>query len=153
MCRSFPLVELLELSHHSMRKVIDAEERSVWFSLQGFSFENHKSSCFSSDIVFSKDCFFLRRSQKHLRNFKLAYSEDDVLPKHHFTQHLGPLLRSQGYLPSCFTHERRHKFVKLYGNASRNVNAPECGSIYSFFFGLLSFKCFFVFAFFVQRYK
>ena len=30
------LVELLELLHHSMRKVIDAEERSVWFSLQGF---------------------------------------------------------------------------------------------------------------------
>ena len=73
------LVELLELLHHSMRKVIDAEERSVWFSLQGFSFENHKSSCFSSDIVFSKDCFFLRRSSAGYRRNTCATSNWPIL--------------------------------------------------------------------------
>ena len=54
------LVELLELLHHSMRKVIDAEER---FPCRVFSFENCKGSCFSSDIVFSKDCFFCAGAQ------------------------------------------------------------------------------------------
>ena len=60
---------------------------------------------------------------RHLDSFKGSYGSDDMVPKHHYVLHLMPLLRRHGQLISCFTHERKHKSLKLFANQISNAGS------------------------------
>lgn len=59
--------------------------------------------------------------QRHLTAFKNAHGEDELVPKFHYALHLPPLLRQHGLLISCWTHERKHKSLKLFANQVSNA--------------------------------
>ena len=59
--------------------------------------------------------------QRHLTAFRNAHGEDELVPKFHYALHLPPLLRQHGLLISCWTHERKHKSIKLYANQVSNA--------------------------------
>ena len=61
--------------------------------------------------------------QQHLGAFKNAHGEDQLVPKFHYALHLPSLLRQHGLLISCWTHERKHKSLKLYANQVSNAGA------------------------------
>jgi hypothetical protein len=58
---------------------------------------------------------------KHFAASKLAYGDDDWVPKYHFALHLPYMLRRFERLISCWVHERKHKIVKLHSNNILNT--------------------------------
>ena len=68
-------------------------------------------------------------NSRHLELFKAAYGEDNVVPKHHFAQHLWRMLQRFGCLLSCFTMERLHKLCTKYAKPRHNTTSYEIGLI------------------------
>ena len=60
-------------------------------------------------------------ASEHLRLFVKAHGAGNVIPKHHYNLHMGGHLRLHNILVNCFAHERHHKDVKKFANASSNV--------------------------------
>ena len=60
--------------------------------------------------------------QTHLELFKVAYGSNNMIPKHHFSLHLGQMLLQFGLLLCCFVQERRHKLVKRFANNLLNTS-------------------------------
>ena len=58
---------------------------------------------------------------QHLDTFKSAHRDDDMQPKFHFSIHLPELLRRHKLLVSCWTHERKHKQLKMWANQISNA--------------------------------
>ena len=60
-------------------------------------------------------------ASEHLRLFVKAHGAESVIPKHLYSLHMGDFMRRHDMLVNCFTHERHHKDVKKFANASSNV--------------------------------
>ena len=60
-------------------------------------------------------------ASEHLRLFVRAHGAGSVIPKHHYNLHMGGHLRLHTILVNCLAHERHHKDVKKFANASSNV--------------------------------
>ena len=52
-----------------------------------------------------------------------------TVPKHHYMLHLPEMLLRVGFLLSTFTHERKHKLVKLYTRDRDNLRSWDVGAI------------------------
>ena len=59
---------------------------------------------------------------RHLSFFKMAYSPERMLPKHHMALHLATQLARHGQLITCWVHERKHKEVKRFANHLCNTS-------------------------------
>jgi hypothetical protein len=57
----------------------------------------------------------------HLALFLVAWGEQYVRPKHHYSIHLGPMLKWFGFLLATFTHERKHRLVTRYCRDRKNL--------------------------------
>ncbi|CAE7346527.1 unnamed protein product [Symbiodinium sp. CCMP2592] len=56
---------------------------------------------------------------KHCRAFLSAYGSEHVVPKFHYSLHLGAFARKKPLI-SCFTHERKHRQIKQLANEIHN---------------------------------
>jgi hypothetical protein len=64
--------------------------------------------------------------QHHLDGFLLCYGGGPWRPKMHFAMHLANMARKfDGFLISCFVHERKHKEIKRYANKLENTTRYE----------------------------
>jgi hypothetical protein len=59
--------------------------------------------------------------RRHLDLYVAVYGAAEVLPKHHFAQHLPKIWETMGFLIACFVHERRHRGIKRYAQAHVNT--------------------------------
>jgi hypothetical protein len=66
---------------------------------------------------------------KHLELFKSCYGASEFKPKHHYSLHLGPMLKHHGFLLMTFVHERKHRLVVRYTRDRRNLKAWSAGAI------------------------
>ena len=62
---------------------------------------------------------------RHLHLFLDAYAEGLWRPKHHYAWHLPQMLKRFGTLIACFTHERKHRLIKRFGQHRRNTKSYE----------------------------
>ncbi|CAE7599769.1 unnamed protein product [Symbiodinium sp. CCMP2592] len=56
---------------------------------------------------------------KHCRAFLSAYGSEHVVPKFHYSLHLGAFARKKPLI-SCFTHEKKHRQIKQLANEIHN---------------------------------
>lgn len=62
-----------------------------------------------------------RKILTHLSLYKSSYTAEDLQPKFHYSLHLPALLRKHSRLISCWTHERKHKQLKMWANQVANA--------------------------------
>ena len=67
--------------------------------------------------------------ERHLQMFKRAHGEEEMIPKHHMSLHLGHMLAMHGTLVNCLTHERKHRMVKRYSANRCNLANFEAGML------------------------
>ena len=60
---------------------------------------------------------------RHLEAYIAAFGGDEFFPKCHYSIHLPELFRKHGTLISCWTHERKHKQLKMWANNLANAGA------------------------------
>lgn len=65
----------------------------------------------------------------HLGLFLVAWGENYVRPKHHYSIHLGRMLAWFGFLLSTFTHERKHRLVTRYCRDRKNLSNWDMSAI------------------------
>ena len=58
----------------------------------------------------------------HLKAYKAAYGQKQLVPKFHLSIHLPIILHIFLVLLSCFVLERKHKEIKRFGDTSRSVS-------------------------------
>lgn len=61
----------------------------------------------------------------HLESHILAYGEEHLVPKHHFSLHHPSQLVRDGVLLDCFVHERKHQVLKHCGGQVKNTRVFE----------------------------
>ena len=72
----------------------------------------------------------LRRAVRgHLATFQDLFGSDVMTPKFHYAQHLWQILDRFGVCPSCFTHERKHRAVKKFGDRIQNTSCSWDASV------------------------
>lgn len=59
---------------------------------------------------------------RHLDMYLAVYTSENWFPKCHYAIHLADHLQSKGLLLSCWTHERKHKQIKKFGNELDNTS-------------------------------
>ena len=57
----------------------------------------------------------------HMRTFRALYGAESMTPKFHYAVHLPTRLQELGYLPNCFSLERKHKLVERFGDRVLNT--------------------------------
>lgn len=65
----------------------------------------------------------------HLHLFSVAWGDDYVRPKHHYSIHLGPMLRMFGFLLATFVQERKHRLVTRYCRDRKNLSRWDMSAI------------------------
>lgn len=66
-----------------------------------------------------------RRITRYLELFHASYGPGEMVPKFHYALHLPLLLEQHGMLISCFTHERKHKSLKVWANQLCNAQSAS----------------------------
>ena len=66
---------------------------------------------------------------EHLGLFLIAWGEEYVRPKHHYSLHVGPMLAQFGFLLATFTHERKHRLVTRYCRDRKNLSRWDMSAI------------------------
>ena len=66
---------------------------------------------------------------RHLEAYVAAFGADEFFPKCHYSIHLPELFRKHGTLISCWTHERKHKQLKMWANNLSNAGPWFEGSV------------------------
>ena len=74
---------------------------------------------------FGDPATLLRRVQRFLEKFRATWPGESMRPKYHWMLHYAPALARHGYMVNCFVHERKHKYVRRYGNDVFNLPAYE----------------------------
>ena len=59
--------------------------------------------------------------EKALHTFKLAGHEGEMLRKHHWMLHLASHLKTWGFLPNCWSLERKHKLVTRFATNMKKL--------------------------------
>ena len=59
---------------------------------------------------------------QHVSSFKALYGVGPMIIKFHYSLHFPLFLHRWGYLPSCFTLERKHRVPKRYANQISNTS-------------------------------
>ena len=66
-----------------------------------------------------------RKVEQFFDDCKAAKMHDFIHPKFHWLYHMPSELQRHGMLPSCFTHERKHRMLKRYMNNICNTKCYE----------------------------
>ena len=66
-----------------------------------------------------------QRTTRYLQLFAASYGPEEMVPKFHYSLHLSAQLEQHGLLISCFTHERKHKSLKVWANQLCNAQSAS----------------------------